>query len=132
MLYPDLIKAGPGSRLAFLEQADPQLIAETLVSFANTEGGTLVIGLKEDGKPSKLTIDSEKLEKALREAEEHCNPTVVVGNWEEMDTGPGPKDPDESGNGAANGSKIYALRVPRSIELHALADGRVLRAAPRG
>ena len=136
MLYPDLIKAGPGSRLAFLEQADPQLIAETLISFANTEGGTLVIGLKDDGKPSKLKIDSEKLEKALREAEENCNPTVVVGNWEEVDT-TAPKsetsasengessETADTSNGATNG-KIYALRVPRSIELHALADGRVL------
>jgi len=98
--------------MAFLEKADSQVIAETLVSFANTEGGTLVIGLKDDGKPSGNKIDNDNLEKALKDADENCNPAVVVGNWEEVTL----KDD----------KKVYALRVPRSIELHALADGRVL------
>ena len=98
--------------MAFLEKADSQVIAETLVSFANTEGGTLVIGLKDDGKPAKSKIDNDSLQKALKDADENCNPAVVVGNWEEVTL--------------EDDNKVYALRVPRSIELHALADGRVL------
>lgn len=97
--------------MAFLESADPKLLAETMVAFANTEGGTMVIGLKSDGEIADGKLDSQLLEKALKESDSFCNPTVVVGNWEEVET--------EDGT-------AYSLRVPRSIELHALDDGRVL------
>ncbi|MDX1994961.1 MAG: ATP-binding protein [bacterium] len=106
------MKAGPGSRVAFLEKADPKLLAETMVAFANTEGGTVMIGIKDDGESSKIKLDSDKLEKALKEADNLCNPTVVVSAWEEIETD--------------DGGKVYTLRVPRSIELHTVNDGRVL------
>jgi ATP-dependent DNA helicase RecG len=106
------MKAGPGSRVAFLEKADPKLLAETMVAFANTEGGTVMIGIKDDGESSKVRLDSDKLEKALKEADNLCNPTVVVSAWEEIETD--------------DGGKVYTLRVPRSIELHTVNDGRVL------
>ena len=51
------------------------------------------------------------MEKALRDADSACNPPVVIGNWEEVES--------EKGT-------VFILRVPRSIELHALSDGRVL------
>lgn len=111
MLYPDLIKSGQGPRLAFVEKPDPKLIAESMISLANTEGGTIIIGLKEAGTPGKSKITIEKIESALKEADEYCSPTVVVGQWEEQEIGD---------------SIVYTIRVPRSIELHALTDGRVL------
>ncbi len=110
MLNPEFLKNGPGPRLAFLEKPDSNMIVEALVSFANTEGGTLVVGLKESGDPiGKFETDS--LAKALKEADALTNPLVVTGSWEpvELET-----------------TTVYALRVPRSIELHALIDGRVL------
>ncbi|MBC7870784.1 MAG: putative DNA binding domain-containing protein [Chitinophagaceae bacterium] len=108
----ELIKTGQSSRVAFLEKADPKVMAETMVAFANTDGGMIIIGLKEDGEPSKIILESDKLEKALKDADNLCNPTVVVGNWEETES--------------ADGSKVYSLRIPRSIELHTVSDGRVL------
>jgi ATP-dependent DNA helicase RecG len=110
MLNPEFLKNGPGPRLAFLEKADPKMIAETLVAFANTEGGTLVVGINKDGTFAHK-LEADALTKALKEADALTNPVIVTGNWEpvEMETG-----------------TVYALRVPRSIELHALTDGRVL------
>ena len=110
MLNPDFIKTGQGPRLAFLDAPDAKRLAETLIAFANTEGGTVVVGLTDSGTPASK-VENGSLEKVLREADSSCNPPVVVGSWE----------PVEKEQGT-----VYALRVPRSIELHALEDGRVL------
>ncbi len=107
----DLAKTEQGPRVAFLEKAEASAIAETLVAFANTEGGTIVFGLRDDGEIAPKKIDNKVLEKALKEADALCNPPVVIGNWEETET--------EKGT-------VFTLRIPRSIELHALTDGRVL------
>ena len=112
MSNKDLIKSGQGPRTAFLEKADAQVMAETMVAFANTEGGTLVIGVNKEGEAVSKKIESDALEKALKEADSTCNPPVVMGNWEALDL-----EKDKS---------AYSIRVPRSIELHALTDGRVL------
>ncbi|MBZ0274836.1 MAG: ATP-binding protein, partial [Anaerolineae bacterium] len=98
----DIAKSEPGTRLAFIEKNTAKSIAETMVAFANTEGGTLVFGLREDGEPAKKKISSETLEKLLKEADAECNPPVVMGNWEQIDD-------EEKGT-------LYVLRIPRSIE----------------
>jgi ATP-dependent DNA helicase RecG len=96
----DLIKSEQGPRLAFLEKAEVNIIAETLVAFANTEGGTIIFGLKEDGEVAPKKIDTKSLEKALRDADSACNPPVVIGNWEEV----------ESEKGI-----VFTLRVPPKL-----------------
>jgi len=111
MLNPDFLKNGQGPRLAFLAKPDAKHIAEMLVSFANTDGGTLVMGLHDDGKTGDK-LEPDALTKSLRDADTLCSPSIVTGNWE-------PVELDD-------GFIVYAVRVPRSIELHAITDGRVL------
>lgn len=104
------LKEGAGTNLHFLPELAPEHIAETLVAFANTDGGTLVVGVDSQGRITGQTY-GEDVEKALQKAEELCNPPVVVGTWEQLEVA------DKS---------VVTIRVPRSIELHALVDGRVL------
>jgi predicted HTH transcriptional regulator len=49
----NLIKAGEHQQLDFkFEISDSRKIAKTLVAFSNTDGGTLLIGVKDNGKIS--------------------------------------------------------------------------------
>jgi ATP-dependent DNA helicase RecG len=147
MLNPDIIKSTPGPRLAFLKQAEAQTLAETLVAFANTEGGTVIVGLDEDGDLVTPEADIRHLDKVLQEADALCNPSIAVGNWQrlevELDDENDADDFDDENQdddqpsirvrGVSISEKkaerrgiVYALRIPRSIELHAMGDGRVL------
>jgi ATP-dependent DNA helicase RecG len=104
-----LFRRGPGLQLAFVPTPDPELLAETMVAFANTDGGTILIGLTPQGQPTENLL-SEEIESGLQQALALCRPPVVT-EWEQLEV---------------PGGFVIGLRVPRSTELHALADGRVL------
>ena len=57
----------PGPLVAYLPDAAPELLAEYLIAFANSDGGTVVIGLDERGRPTG-TVYAEELEGLLRAA----------------------------------------------------------------
>ena len=99
----------PGPRLAFLSEADPEILAEYLVAFANGDGGLILLGIGEDGAPVEAFWE-EEAEGALRVAAASCRP-IVVSQWQQI----------EMEEGA-----IVGIQVERSSELHSLEDGRVL------
>jgi len=108
MTLPSL-RRPPGPLVAYLPEADPEVLAEHLVAFANSDGGVIIIGLDEQGQVINRVF-AEELEGALKAAERLCRP-VIVTRWEQVE---------------AQSEATYAIVVPRSPELHSLADGRVL------
>ncbi len=80
----NLISQGEHQRLDFKHSiSDSKKIARSLVAFTNTEGGTLLIGVKDNGNISGINSDEEyyMLEGA---AQMYCKPEVKfnVTKWE--------------------------------------------------
>ena len=72
----DLIAEGENQQLDFkFEINDSKKIARTLVAFANTDGGTLLIGVKDNGNIAGIRSEEEyyMIEAA---SEMYCNPKV--------------------------------------------------------
>lgn len=71
-----LIEEGEHQMLDFkFEISDSKKIARTLVAFANTDGGRLLIGVKDNGAISGIRSEEEKY-MIQTAAELYCNPTV--------------------------------------------------------
>lgn len=98
-----------GPNTEYMAEPNAERLAETLVAFANADGGTVLLGVAADGQPATGLI-GEQMEGALREALVACRPPIRT-EWEQME---------------APWGTVAAIHVPRSSELHALADGRVL------
>ncbi|MFC1465424.1 MAG: ATP-binding protein [Candidatus Brachytrichaceae bacterium NZ_4S206] len=94
--------------LAFLPELDPQALAETLIAFANSDGGTIVLGYDERGRPA-MHAPPEDIEAVLREAAGLTSPPVRA----------------TLENAGGDGNPQLIVRVPRSVDLHSLKDGRV-------
>ena len=108
-MLENLLKHGPGQTVAFMDKPEASLLAETMISFANADGGTILLGVNESGQVIDYLMD-EDVEGQLVRAMVMCRPPVVT-EWEQCEF------PD---------GVVVALKIARSPELHALADGRVL------
>lgn len=78
----DIISTGENQRLDFkFEISDSKKIARTFVAFANTEGGKLLIGVKDNGVISGIRSEEEyyMVEAA---AEMYCKPEIVFKSKE--------------------------------------------------
>ncbi|MFN2134802.1 MAG: ATP-binding protein [Candidatus Promineifilaceae bacterium] len=104
-----MINRLPGPRLAFLPEADPGALAECMVAMANSDGGLIILGVDSDGRPAG-EVWEEEAEGALQEAAALCSPPVPSG-WQMVETKAG---------------TLVGIQVDRSLDLHAMADGRVL------
>ena len=108
-MWTSLNDRRPGQMLAFIPEPEVQLLAETLVALANSDGGTILIGVDETGQATGQVYEDEA-EVALRAAVQECRP-LVEARWHQA---------------AAEEGLAFAIVVARSPELHSLADGRVL------
>ncbi|GAB4425685.1 MAG: ATP-binding protein [Anaerolineae bacterium] len=108
-MLEQLLQRGPGQTIAFIERPAASLLAETMVAFANTDGGTILLGVNRHGRVTDYLLDDD-VEDELVRAMVLCRPPVVT-TWEQFQHRDG---------------VVVALKVARSPELHALADGRVL------
>ena len=98
-----------GQLIALLPEADAGELAETLVAFANSDGGTIYIGVAEGGVPTGYDF-AEEIAAAVEQSELRCRPPVLA-NWIQTEVA---------------GRFVFVGHVTRSHELHSLDDGRVL------
>ena len=108
-MQPSLYEHRPGQLLALMPDPEAHLLAETLVALANSDGGTILIGVDETGQATGQ-VYADEVEVALRAAVQECRPPVEA-RWHQA---------------AAEEGLAFAIVVARSPELHSLADGRVL------
>ena len=72
-----LIKSGENQQLDFkFEISDSRKIAKTLVAFSNTDGGTLLIGVKDNGNIAGVRSD-EEFYMVQAAADMYCKPEIV-------------------------------------------------------
>jgi len=95
--------------VALLSDAIVEDLAETMIAFANADGGTIYVGVDEQGVPTG-DIVPEYFNEVVEQAELLCRPPILV-NWEQSEVG---------------GQFIFLGWVQRGMGLHTLADGRVL------
>ena len=108
MGLPINFEKGPSQTLAFIPSADVPSIAETMVAFANAEGGNIFIGMGADGTVHDLS--GEDVDTSLTRAQSLCRPPVRT-EWQRVETPRG---------------YAICINVARSPDLHSLADGRYL------
>jgi len=104
-----LFERKPGLQLAFFPAFDPDSMLATIVAFANTEGGDLVVGADENGHV-RAGMQVEDAEDIVSMAITQVRPPIQV----EVETYELPR------------GTVLVFHTARSSELHSLPDGRVL------
>ena len=102
----DRIKQGEGQKLDFkLHVSSPAKIAKTLVAFANSEGGILLIGIDDQGQISGVDQHQEKYV-LIRAAKKYCDPPIFL-HFREM---------------SAHRKTVLEVEVPKSNLKHRALD----------
>ncbi len=108
-MWEDILRRGPGQTVAAMPEPNVDRLAETMVAFANADGGVIILGVDSSGRATG-DIYPEEAEGVILDAARQCRP-IVQTEWHQEEI--------------AGGFAIF-IRIPRSTELHSLTDGRVL------
>jgi hypothetical protein len=110
-----LVTAGEGQTIEFKdERTKPSNLAETLVAFANTDGGILVIGVSDDRSIKGVTDPKVAIDNALIAASRECSdPPVVLGSIRRASLSPS--------------KAIIVVRVPKATTSVHSAQGRFFK-----
>jgi hypothetical protein len=102
----NLIQSGENQQLDFkFEISDSRKIAKTLVAFSNTDGGKLLIGVKDNGKIAGVRTDEEFF-MAQAAADMYCKPIVTF----------------ESKRWVVEGKTVLEVTVPKGRDLPYFAE----------
>lgn len=71
-----LLQQGENEKLEFKVSFNDAVI-ETLVAFANTSGGTVFIGVDNNGLPQSLTLGKETIQKWVNEVKNKTQPAII-------------------------------------------------------
>ncbi len=74
-----LISQGEGLHLEFKRKASyPEKIVRELIAFANTEGGTLLVGVDDDGSMPGVKFPEEESVAIHQALAKHCRPSLPI------------------------------------------------------
>ncbi len=75
----DLIERGEGAHLEFKSTIESAIkIAKTLAAFANTTGGILLVGVRDDRKIQGIISEQQEIGKIEMAADFLCNPPITI------------------------------------------------------
>ncbi len=72
----EMIQAGESQTLEFKSSFDKETI-ETLVAFANAQGGTILVGVADDGSVKGITTGKETLNEWLGQVKSSTSPSII-------------------------------------------------------
>lgn len=106
-----VLKRGEDQTLEFkAKMPRPMQLAAAICAFANTEGGTIIIGIDDKGEVLGLGKESQDFERVMERVRDLCLPPVPI----------------EVQRFSYKGKEIGAIVVPRSPFVHSTGDGRYL------
>ena len=76
-----LLEQGEGLNCEF-KSSFTKDIAQALCAFANTKGGAVVIGVKDDGTPIGVNLNKETLQVWVNEIKQNTYPTIIADTYD--------------------------------------------------
>ena len=72
-----ILQEGEGLNIEFKESFDSKTLSKELVAFANSEGGKVLLGVKDDGTIKGVEINN-KLKSQIQDLARNCDPEVKI------------------------------------------------------